>query len=71
MCKTIDESKARPDVGCTELFGIFQWGQLKATGTKKECEQKAANWANQHGNVDLEVCPLPNNDPHVSDRAAL
>ncbi len=26
MCKTVDESKARPDVGCTELLGCPHCG---------------------------------------------
>ena len=26
MCKTIDESKARPDVGCTELLAEMEEG---------------------------------------------
>ena len=42
------------------ICGIFQWGELKHSGTKEDCERIARRWTEQNGNVDIEVIPLPN-----------
>jgi hypothetical protein len=60
------QNSARESVESTALFGIFQWGELKHTGTNEDCERTAKRWTNQHGNVELEVISLPNVEVEAS-----